>query len=61
MMDRMNELYKVWVVLKSMLSNGGYERNAKKCLFEGVIVCQQRCMEQRHANEKCREQESECS
>ena len=35
---RMNEGYRVWGVLKSMLSNRGLERKAKKCLYEGVIV-----------------------
>ena len=35
---RMNEGYRVWSVLKSVLSNRGLGIKAKKCLYEGVIV-----------------------
>ena len=35
---RMNEGYRVWGELKSVLSNRGLGIKAKKCLYEGVIV-----------------------
>ena len=35
---RMNEGYRVWGALKSVLSNRGLGLKAKKCLYEGVIV-----------------------
>ena len=35
---RMNEGYKAWGELKSVLSNRGFGIKAKKCLYEGVIV-----------------------
>ena len=35
---RMNEGYRAWEALKSVLSNRGLGINAKKCLCEGVIV-----------------------
>ena len=35
---RMNEGYRAWGALKSLLSNRGLGINAKKCLYEGVIV-----------------------
>ena len=35
---RMNEGYKAWEALKSVLSNRGLGINAKKCIIEGVIV-----------------------
>ena len=35
---RMNEGYRVWGALKSVLSNRGLGIKAKKCLDEGVIV-----------------------
>ena len=35
---RMNEGYKAWGSLKSVLINRGSGINAKKCLHEGVIV-----------------------
>ena len=35
---RMNEGYRAWEALKSVLSNRGLRINAKKCLYEGVIV-----------------------
>ena len=44
---RMNEVYRAWGALKSVLSNRGLRIKAKKCLYEGVIVSR-RCMEQRH-------------
>ena len=34
----MNEGYRVWGTLKSILSNRGLGIKAKKCLYEGVIV-----------------------
>ena len=34
---RMNEGYRVWGALKSVLSNRGLRIKAKKCLYEGVI------------------------
>ena len=33
---RMNEAYKAWVVLKSVLRNRGLGINMKKCLCEGL-------------------------
>ena len=35
---RMNEGYRAWGALKSVLSNRGFGINSKKCLYEGVIV-----------------------
>ena len=35
---RMNEGYRAWGALKSVLSTGGLGIKAKKCLYEGVIV-----------------------
>ena len=35
---RMNEGYRVWGSLKSVLSNIGLGIKAKKCLYEGIIV-----------------------
>ena len=35
---RMNERYRAWGALKSVLSNSGLGIKAKKCLYEGVIV-----------------------
>ena len=35
---RMNEGYRAWGALKSVLSNRGLGMKAKKCLYEGVIV-----------------------
>ena len=35
---RMNEGYRAWGELKNVLSNGGQEIKAMKCLYEGVIV-----------------------
>ena len=35
---RMNEGYRAWGVLKSVLSNRGLWIKAKECLYEGVIV-----------------------
>ena len=35
---RMNEGYRAWGTLKSVLSNRGLGMKAKKCLYEGVIV-----------------------
>ena len=35
---RMNEGYRAWGALKSVLSNSGLGIKAKKCLYEEVIV-----------------------
>ena len=35
---RMNEGYRAWGALKSVLSNRGLWIKAKKCLYEGVII-----------------------
>ena len=35
---RMNEGYRAWEVLKSVLSNRGLGIKTKKCLYEGVII-----------------------
>ena len=35
---RMNEVYRAWGALKSVLSNRELGIKAKKCLYEGVIV-----------------------
>ena len=35
---RMNDEYRAWRALKSVLSNRGLGIKAKKCLYEGVIV-----------------------
>ena len=35
---RMNEGYRAWVALKSVMSNRGLGIKAKKCLYEGVIA-----------------------
>ena len=35
---RMNEGYKAWGALKSVLSNRGLGMQANKCIYEGVIV-----------------------
>ena len=37
-LHRMNEGYRAWGVLKSVLSNRGLRIKAKKCLYKGVIV-----------------------
>ena len=34
----MNELYRAWEALKSVLSNRGLGIKANKCLYEGVIA-----------------------
>ena len=35
---RMNEGYRTWGALKSVMSNRGLGIKAKKCLYEGVII-----------------------
>ena len=35
---RLNEGYRAWEALKSVLNNRGLGIKAKKCLYEGVIV-----------------------
>ena len=56
---RMNQGYRAWGVLKSVLSNRGLGIKAKKCLYEGVILptalygaeaCGMRSAERRKAN-----------
>ena len=37
-MHRINEGYRAWGALKSVLSNRGLGIKAKKCLYEGVIL-----------------------
>ena len=37
-LHRMNEGYRAWRALESVLSNRGLGKNAKKCLYEGVII-----------------------
>ena len=44
---KMNEGYRAWGLLKSVLSNRRLGINAKKCPYEGVIH-QRGCTEQRH-------------
>ena len=44
---RMNEGYRAWGSLKSVLSNRGLGIKPKNCLYEGVLY-QRRCTEQRH-------------
>ena len=34
----MNEVYRAWGTLKSVLSNTGLGMKAKKCLYDGVIL-----------------------
>ena len=36
--QRMNEGYRAWGALNSVLSNRGFGKKAKKCLYQGVIV-----------------------
>ena len=38
LVHRMNEGYRAWGELKSVLSNRGLGIEAKKCLYEGIIV-----------------------
>ena len=38
MVQRMNDGYRAWGALKSVLNNRGLGINAKKCLYEGVIA-----------------------
>ena len=38
MVRRMNEGYRAWGALKSVLSNRGLGIKAKKCLYDGVIA-----------------------
>ena len=45
---RINEGFKAWGAMKSVLCNRGLGIKAKKCLNEGVIVYQQRYTEQKH-------------
>ena len=35
---RMNEVYRAWGALKSVLNNRRLGITAKKCLYEGVII-----------------------
>ena len=38
MVHRMNEGYRAWGAMKSVLGNRGLRIRTKKCLYEGVIV-----------------------
>ena len=38
MVHRMNEGYRAWGAVKSVLSNRGLGIKVKKCVYEGVIV-----------------------
>ena len=51
---------KAWGVLKRVLTNRGLGINAKKFLYEGVIVLTA-CTDNRHGFEKFPEKESDCS
>ena len=52
---RMNEGYRAWGVLKSVLSTRGLWIKAKKCLYEGVINCTTNSVVRRRGTgyEKC--------
>ena len=51
----MNDGYRAWGALESVLNNIGFRINAKKRLYEGIIA-QSRGV----GYEKCSEKESEC-
>ena len=38
MVHRMNEGYRAWGALKSVLSNRGMRMNSKKCIYQAIIV-----------------------
>ena len=58
----MNEGYRAWEALKSVMNNSGLGLSADKCRYEGLIVPTALYgAEQRHRYEKCREKECECS
>ena len=60
--QRMNEGYRAWGALRSVLSNRGLGIKAKKCLSEGVIVPTALYIRSRGIRyEKCCEKESEFS
>ena len=46
--QKMNEGYRAWGALTSMWHNRGLGINAKKCLYEGVIIVPTALSEQRH-------------
>ena len=50
---RMNEGYRVWGALKSVLSNRGLGIKVKKCLYEGVIVPTRVVRSRGMGSEKC--------
>ena len=52
---KMNEGYRVWGELKSVLSNKGLGINVKKCLYEGVIVYLRRFTEHEAWSRSARE------
>ena len=60
---RMNEGYRAWGELKSVLSNRGLQIKANKCLYEGVIVLTALYGAEGWGMriEKCSENESKCS
>ena len=58
---RMNDGYKSWAALKNVLSNRGLMMNAKKCLYEGVIVPTALHGTEPWGMRSALEKESECS
>ena len=46
--QRINERYRAWEALERVLRNRGLGIKVKKCLYEGVILYNRRCTEQRH-------------
>ena len=57
----MNEGYRAWGAMKSVLSNRGLGIKAKNCLYERVIVPTALYGAEAWGYEKCLENESECS
>ena len=45
---KMNEVYKAWRALKSVLKNRRMVINEKKCLYMDDLLYQRSCTEQRH-------------
>ena len=57
-----NEGYIAWEAMKSVLNNGGLGLKAKKCLlYMKEQLCQRVVRSRGMGNEKCQEQDSECS
>ena len=38
LVHRMNEEYRAWKALKSVLNNRGFRISEKECLYKGIIV-----------------------